>query len=157
MDKLAGTERRPDSNPRTYEMSTQTSLTVAQNFLGNLGRGDTKAVAELFAEDAQWDIPGDTTAFPWIGRKNGSNAVVEFIETSTQLIERIKLEVQDILANERRAVILGELASRVRSTGKVIETPFAVILGITDGKISHYRMLENSYAVSLAVNTGAAA
>lgn len=130
---------------------------MAQDFLGKLEQSDTKAVAELFAEDAKWDIPGDTTAFSWIGRKNGSNAVVEFIQASAQLIERIKLEVHDILANERRAVILGELASRVNSTGKVIETPFAVILDITDGKISHFRMLENSYAVSLAVNAGATA
>ncbi|WP_219723774.1 nuclear transport factor 2 family protein [Burkholderia sp. WAC0059] len=118
--------------------------------LGKLGQGDAEAAAALFAEDAEWDIAGDANALPWIGRKRGRHAVNDFIRDSDRLVERLKLDVEDILANERRAVVVGELASKVKSTGKVIETSFVLVLDISGGRIARFRMLEDSFAVSQA-------
>ncbi|WP_186055187.1 nuclear transport factor 2 family protein [Burkholderia gladioli] len=131
-------------------MSAQKNLELAQAFLGKLGQGDAEGVAALFAEDAEWDIAGDVGALPWLGKKRGRAAVVDFIHDSANLIERLKLEVHDILAGEQRAVILGELASRYKPNGKVMETAFAVVLQISDNQITHYRMFEDSFAVSQA-------
>jgi ketosteroid isomerase-like protein len=45
-------------------------------------------------------------------------------------------------------VIVGELASRVKSTGQTVETAFA--LTVSGGEITRFRMLEDSFAVSRA-------
>jgi uncharacterized protein len=57
-----------------------------------------------------------------------------------------------VLADEKHAVIFGELASRVNATGKLIESPFALILDVNaaDGKIARFQMLEDTFAVSRA-------
>ena len=66
------------------------------------------------------------------------------------MTEPVKFDVQDILASDARAVIVGELATRIKATGKVIESPFAIILTVSGGKVTRFQMLENSFAVSRA-------
>jgi hypothetical protein len=47
-------------------------------------------------------------------------------------------------------VIVGELATRVTATGKLIESDIAIILTVKDGLIGRFQMLEDSFAVSRA-------
>jgi len=44
-------------------------------------------------------------------------------------------------------VILGSLASKLKRTGKVIETDFAIVLTVSNGEIVRFQMLEDSFAV----------
>jgi ketosteroid isomerase-like protein len=47
-------------------------------------------------------------------------------------------------------VILGELASKVKHTGRIVETAFSIVLTVSAGKIIRFMMLEDSFAVSQA-------
>lgn len=132
-------------------MSRTQNLEVAQSFLAGLARGDApENVASLFTENVEWDIDGDVGALPWIGHKTGRAAVIEFIRDGGQLLERLKFDVLDMLASESRAVILGEFASKIKSNGKVVETAFVIVLTISEGKITNFRLFEDSFAVSKA-------
>jgi hypothetical protein len=131
-------------------MNAQANFEFAQDFLQKLGQGDAQALARLFAEDADWEIAGDVGAFPWIGKRKGRAAIVDFVRDTGTLLTRVRLDIRDILVNEHRAVILGDLASTVNATGKLIETSFVLVLEIGGGLITHFRMLEDSFAVSLA-------
>jgi ketosteroid isomerase-like protein len=131
-------------------MNGQNNLEFAQNFLQKLGAGDSQALAHLFAEDARWEIAGDEGALPWLGKKIGREAIVDFIRDTAALITSESLNVHDILANEHRALILGDLASVVKATGKRIETSFVLVLEVDDGLITSFRMLEDSFTVSQA-------
>lgn len=59
--------------------------------------------------------------------------------------------VSDILADGNRVIGLGELASRIRETGKLIETEFAFDFTVEDGQVIRFRMFEDSFAVAQAV------
>jgi ketosteroid isomerase-like protein len=89
-------------------------------------------------------------ALPWIGHRTGRQAVVDFVSTTRALLEPLSFDVEDIAASDTRAVIVGELASRIRTTDKVVETAFAIILTVAGERITRFQMLENSFAVSLA-------
>jgi hypothetical protein len=129
----------------------QENIGVAGEFLARLGGGASpEEVAKLFSPDADWEIPGDIGALPWIGRKKGREAVADFVRDSRGLIERLRFEVQGMFADDHRAIILGELASRLNSTGKTIETAFALVLTISGGQITRFQMLEDSFATSEA-------
>ena len=125
--------------------------TYPRQLLAGLGEGKERGViASLFAENVVFEIPGDAGALPWIGRKTGREAVADFIRDLRSLTEPVKFDVQDILASDARAVIIGDLATRVKATGKVIESAFAIILTVSGGEIARFQMLENSFAVSRA-------
>jgi hypothetical protein len=132
-------------------MARTDNIGIARELLGRLGSGaEPAAIVELFAEEMTWDIPGDTSAFPWIGRQSGTQAVVSFLAETTEKLERIRLDVDEVLASDERAVVLGRLASKVRRTSKVVDTAFAIILAISEGRITRFQMLEDSFAVSQA-------
>ncbi|AHG20744.1 hypothetical protein Z042_14885 [Chania multitudinisentens RB-25] len=108
-------------------------------------------ILELFAEDVDWDIPGNLETVPWIGPRYGRKAVGDFHTELTAQIAPERFEIQRLLADDETAVAFGELTSQVKATGRVIESPFAFILTIKEGKIVRYRMLEDSHAVAMAV------
>src|SRR5713101_2563789 len=110
-------------------MSQNETLHLAQKFLGRMGSGaEPTEIAKLFSETLEWEIAGDTGALPWIGHKSGRAAITDFVRDSRAMIERISFEVHDILASDKRAVILGSLASKLKRTGKIVTTDFAIIL-----------------------------
>ncbi|GAB3254850.1 nuclear transport factor 2 family protein [Chitinimonas naiadis] len=131
-------------------MNGQANYEFAQDFLQKLGQGDAHSLSMLFAQDAKWEVAGDVGALPWLGKKQGPGAIVDFVRDISVLITSVRLDVHDIVSNEHRALILGELASIVNATGKLIETTFVLVLDINDGLIRHFRMLEDSFAVSQA-------
>src|ERR1700704_2137162 len=134
-------------------MARNDTLHLAQEFLRRLGAGaEAGETAKLFSENLEWEIAGDIGVLPWIGQKSGRAAITDFINDSRAMIERISFGVHDVLASDDRAVILGSLASRVKRTGKTINTDFAIVLTVANGEIIRFQMLEDSFPVSQAAH-----
>ena len=109
-------------------MKQNDTLHLTQEFLSRMGSGAEPAeIAKLFSENMEWEIAGDTGVLPWIGKQSGRAAIIDFVKDSRAMIERISFEVYEILAGDNRAVILGSLASRLKRTGKIIKTDFAIV------------------------------
>jgi ketosteroid isomerase-like protein len=135
-------------------MTQEQTVRIAEQLLAQIGSGaEPDEIAGVFSTDVQFEVPGDVGALAWIGRRTGRGAVSEFIQGTRLLLERVRLDVEGILANDDSAVILGDLASKLNATGRIIESPFALILHISDGKIARFQMLEDSFAVSRAARS----
>ena len=92
-------------------MSQSAPIHLAREFLKRLQmRAAPAEIAELFSQTVEWEIAGDTGVLPWIGKKSGRKAVVDFLNDTGSMIERLGLEVQDVLAGQDRAVIIGSLS-----------------------------------------------
>ena len=76
--------------------------------------------------------------------------MVDFVRETRAFMEPLSFELRDLLVSDSRVAVLGELASKFISTGKVGKTAFAIVLTIADGQITHFLMLEDSYAVAQA-------
>jgi ketosteroid isomerase-like protein len=132
-------------------MSQNHTPQLAQQFLGRMASGaEPIEIAKLFSENLKWEIAGDTGVLPWIGQKSVRSAIIDFVKDSRALIERISFEVHDFLSGDDRAMLLGSLASRIKRTGKIVKTDFAIVLIVANGEIVRLQMLEDSFAVSQA-------
>jgi len=99
-------------------------------------------------------IPRSSPGFlPWIGQKSGRAAAADFFRKIRVLTEPVKFEVEDILASDGRAAIVGELATRIKSSGKICTSQFAIILTISGDAITRFQMLEDSFGLSKAVHS----
>jgi ketosteroid isomerase-like protein len=136
-------------------MSHQQNIAIAQKLLEGIGGGrDPSKIAALFdADHLLFEIQGDDGALPWIGRKTGRHTVADFIRDIRTLTEPVTFEVEDILASESRAAIIGALQTRIKATGKTTATQFAIILTISDDVVTRFQMLEDSFDVSKAART----
>ncbi|WNG39418.1 hypothetical protein F0U61_41455 [Archangium violaceum] len=110
------------------------------------------AIASLFSEDIDWDIPGDTQRVPWIGKRKGRAGVAAFFRELREQVEPLRFEVRSLVVEGNEAVALGHLESRVKSTGKIIDSEFALHLTIRNGLIVRYRLFEDSFAVARATS-----
>ncbi len=134
-------------------MSDNTTRNTITSLFEQVGKGaDTALLSTFFSEDVDWYIAGDTTTVPWIGKKTGRAGVAEFYEQIRAHITSERFEITDILTNGNHAVVTGNLASRVNSTGKLIETAFAFDITVNQGQITRYHMLEDSFAVANALH-----
>ena len=132
-------------------MSYQQNIAMAQKLLERIGSGrDPDEIAALFDTDLVFEIQGDDGVLPWIGRRTGRQAIADFIRDVRTLTEPITFEVDDILASDSRAAIIGALQTRIKATGKVIATQFTIILTISSDVVTRFQMLEDSFDVSKA-------
>jgi ketosteroid isomerase-like protein len=132
-------------------MDKDDNLRVAQRFLELMGeRASPEEIAALFSPDVRFEIPGDDGALPWIGRRSGRAAVVDFVSGLRMLTEPVRFEVRDVLASDSRAVILADLATTIRATGQTAVTSTAIVLDIVGDVIARFLMIEDSFEVSRA-------
>jgi uncharacterized protein len=132
-------------------MSHQENIALAQKLLEGISSGrDPAAITALFDTDLVFEIQGDDGVLPWIGQRTGRQAIVDFIHDVRALTEPISFEVDDILASDSRAAIIGALQTRIKTTGKSIATQFAIVLTITSNVVTRFQMLEDSFDVSKA-------
>ncbi len=132
-------------------MGYQQNIAIARRLLDGIGAGqDPAEVATLFDADLVFEIQGDEGVLPWVGRKTGRQAAADFIRDVRLLTEPVAFDVEDILASDGRAAIIGALRTRIKTTGKITATQFAIVLTITGGVVTRFQMLEDSFDVSKA-------
>ena len=126
---------------------------LARQLLEKMGSGDTpEEIAALCTSNLDFSIPGNDGVLPWVGHQHGSAAMTAFVSDSRKMVKRIRFEIKDVLADQDRAVILGDLATQIVSTGKVIKTEYAIELTFSGEKIASFLMLEDSFATSRAAS-----
>lgn len=131
-------------------MSDSTRAVVDELFRRIGSDTSTEEIGEMFSDDVDWNVAGDTAVVPWIGRKYGKAGAAEFYHQIRELIQSERFEVADVLIQGDRAIAVGDLESRVRSTGKLIKTEFAFDFTVKNGEIVRFRMFEDSFAVAQA-------
>ncbi len=130
---------------------SENTRSVVDELLKRIGAGDIEGTVELFAHDAVWEIPGDPAIVPWAGRRTVEN-IPEFFETISAHTDRELFDVERIIVDGPNAVLIGRARVVVRSTGKVIDTPFAIDIVVNhEGRINRYYMFEDSWHVAQAV------
>jgi uncharacterized protein len=130
---------------------SKNNIAIAQQLLAGIGGEDPDILAKMFAKDLRMEIQGDDGVLPWIGKKTGRQAAADFFRAIRVLTEPVKFEVEDVLGSDDRAVIIGELATRIKASGKVADSQFAIILTISSNTITRFQMLEDSFGLSRAV------
>jgi uncharacterized protein len=139
---------------RRQKMARLQNIAIAQQLLDGISSGqDPAEIAALFDADLVFEIQGDGGALPWIGRKTGRQAIADFIRDIRALTEPLTFDVEDILASDSRAAIIGALQTRIKSTAKITATQFAIILTIAGDVVTRFQMLEDSFDVSRAART----
>ncbi len=132
-------------------MGVQHNIEIARTLLDGMGGGrDPAEIAAPFAEDLVFEIQGDDGVMPWIGRKTDRKAMIDFVRELRTLTEPLTFDVEDMLASETRAAIVGFLQTRIKATGKITATQFGLILTVADGVVVRFQMLEDSFDLSKA-------
>jgi uncharacterized protein len=145
------THTAPAPTAATEKATATDAGALAAELLARIGAGDPGGISELFAAEVDWHI-AENPPVPWIRpRRTRADVAAHFRELAagqTPLPEGCAVEAVTVHGDE--ALVSGRLAGRVRHTGKVFRTPFALRIGVADGLIVRYRVVEDALAVAAA-------
>ncbi|SNT61142.1 hypothetical protein SAMN05421812_11310 [Asanoa hainanensis] len=130
---------------------TATTEAVTTEFLRRRSVQDARGLGELFADDIDWNVPGNPD-LPWTGRRTRREQVAEYFATLWHAVVpgESSAVVNKVLVDGPDAVVLGRFAHTAGSTGKRFETLVALHLRVIEGKIVRLHLYEDTLTVSNA-------
>lgn len=127
------------------------ALSIANAFMGAMGKGDMDAMMALMHEDMVWQNAGDA-AVPWIGPWKGKQTILEdFMPKFGAGFKTLKWEPNDALSSGDTAAYFGQMIGEVTKSGqKTNEFTYALRVKVKDGKVILWNWFEDSFEVSRA-------
>lgn len=124
---------------------------VVERFFALVGAGDPDAVAEVFADDIDWYVPG-SPSLAWTGRRSKGSDVPEYFRTLGAAIvaDKNRDQVDALLVDGDHAVMLGRFTRVAASTGRTYEMPVAMHLQVAGDKIVTFALYEDTLKVAQA-------
>lgn len=128
-----------------------TTRDVVEQFFGLLRSGDPDKVAEIFADDIDWYVPG-AESLPWTGRRSKGSEVADYLRTlgSNIVPEKNVDEVEALVVDGDHAVMLGRFTRVAKSTGRTYAMPVAMRFQVAGDKIVKLYLYEDTLKVAQA-------
>ena len=125
--------------------------TILKLFLQRLNDKNAAGIGELFADTIDWTVPGNT-ALPWVGSRSNRSEVVTYFHTMWANFAEGKssTELDSIIIKGDDVILLGEFTHTAAATGIAFQTPVAIHLVISNGKINKLQLYEDTWKVSNA-------
>lgn len=128
-------------------MDEQANVRVVEGLFSSLERGDIQGVLDRLSEDVEWRI-ATPSELPCAGTHHGRDEVARFFEDFGQAAEFELFEPQEYLAKGNKVVVLGRERQRIKDSGQVVETDWAMVFALRDGCITRFRNYVDSHAVN---------
>ncbi|WP_280834878.1 nuclear transport factor 2 family protein [Mycolicibacterium frederiksbergense] len=146
--------------PEGHALSPVTETTtraVVEELLRRIGAGDVDAIAELYADGADWKLNWPEAEHgrnetPWIQhRSTRADAAAHYRAIGEHHVpEQVATEVERILIDGDDAVVFGEIRQTARNTQRAYRSRFALHLTVSGGLITRHHVYEDSLAVAQA-------
>jgi ketosteroid isomerase-like protein len=130
-------------------MSEQENEQVVRTMYAALQRGDIPGVLDTLAEDIEWRIAGPSE-LPYAGVHRGRDEVARFFATFGKASEFEVFEPQEYFSRGDKVVVLGHERQRVKATGRVVETEWAMVFTLRAGTIARFHNFVDTHAVAAA-------
>jgi uncharacterized protein len=128
-----------------------TPTDVVNEWLQNLL--DPDVVNRLVAPDATYvslntEDPELHQIMPWAGTSHGPQAFLDNLGEMFTRWENQAFNVTTMVASDENVAVFGDFRYKSHSLGKVVSSPFSILVKVADGKVTHLQFLEDSYATA---------
>jgi uncharacterized protein len=114
---------------------------------------DPDVVNHVVAADATYvslnpDNPELHEIMPWAGTSHGPQAFLDNLGAMFTRWENEAFNVTTIFASDENVAVFGDFRYKSNSLGKVVNSPFSILVKVIDGKVTFVQFLEDSYATA---------
>jgi uncharacterized protein len=125
------------------------TTTIVEDFFTALASGNEQAALGLVTADATFEAQGPPSV-PIYGQFEGHDGVRHFIAILREMFDTERFEVRQSTQSDGVAFAYGYMQHRVRKTGQVFRSEWALYCEVRDGRISTYKMFEDTAALAAA-------
>ncbi len=91
---------------------------------------------------------------PWAGTSHGPQAFLDNLGRVFTRWETQAFNVTTMVASEENVAVFGDFRYRSNSLGKVVSSPFSILVKVVDGHVTYLQFLEDSYATAASFRSG---
>ena len=136
-------------------MNEQQNVDIVRRGYEAFGRGDLDTMLKLFDENIEWISPGPAE-LPTAGTRRGRQQVAEFFNSVNEIFEIQRFEPKAFIAEGDRVIVLGDDTSRIKATGKVLDSEWAHAFTLRDGLVIAFHEYIDTAAVVAELQAAAA-
>jgi uncharacterized protein len=133
-------------------MNEQANRQLIQKAYQSVKAGDVQSLLNTLTEDVQWQLP-EMENVPFAGKWQGREQVGQFFSTVSQVQDVGEFELEDLIAQGDKVVVLGYFSQHVKCTGRVSASAWVHVWTVKGGKVTHFREYVDTAAVSRAYTT----
>jgi uncharacterized protein len=89
-----------------------------------------------------------TRIMPWAGTSHGPQAFLDNLGAMFMRWENQAFEVTTIFGSGENVAVFGNFRYRSNSLGKVVSSPFSILVKVVEGRVTYLQFLEDSYATA---------
>jgi ketosteroid isomerase-like protein len=94
------------------------------------------------------DNPELNKIMPWAGTSHGPQAFLDNLGMMFTRWENQGFNVTTMFESGENVAVFGDFRYRSLSLGKVVTSPFAILVKVVDGQVTFLQFLEDSYATA---------
>jgi ketosteroid isomerase-like protein len=126
-------------------------IDVVGQWLKNLV--DADVINKLVAPDATYVSLNTENAelhkiMPWAGTSFGPQAFIKNLNGIFSHWDTEAFDVTTMFASDENVAVFGRFRYKSKSLGKVVASPFAMLVKVVDGKVTYLQFLEDTYATA---------
>jgi ketosteroid isomerase-like protein len=126
-------------------------IDVVGNWLQNLL--DPEVINKVVAPDAVYvslNTEDDelNKIMPWAGTSHGPQAFLRNLGMMFSRWENQAFNVTTMFASDENVAVFGDFRYKSHSLGKVVSSPFSLLVKVVDGQVTYAQFLEDSYATA---------
>ncbi|MEV4116247.1 nuclear transport factor 2 family protein [Nonomuraea sp. NPDC049695] len=135
----------------TNEAGTRETV---ERFFALLGAGDLDGIADAFADEIDWYVPGSAEV-PWTGPRSRREQVPEYFRLmgSAFVPSKAEMSIDKILVDGSDAVVLADLGQTVATNGRRFRMPVAFHVTVMDGLIARLYLYEDTFLVAKSLGS----
>ena len=85
---------------------------------------------------------------PWAGTSRGPQAFLDNLGAMFTRWENQAFNVNTMFASEENVAVFGDFRYKSHSLGKVVSSPFSILVKVVDGKVTYLQFQEDTYATA---------
>jgi ketosteroid isomerase-like protein len=114
---------------------------------------DPEVVSSVVAPDATYvslntENPELNKIMPWAGTSHGPQAFLGHLGEMFSRWENQAFNVTTIFASDENVAVFGDFRYKSNSLGKVVSSPFSILVKVVNAKVIYLQYLEDSYATA---------
>jgi ketosteroid isomerase-like protein len=93
---------------------------------------------------------------PWAGTSHGPQPFLDNLGEMFTRWENQAFDVTTMFASDENVAVFGNFSYKSNSLGKLVSSPFSILVKVIDGKVTYLQFLEDSYATASSFRKGGA-
>lgn len=122
---------------------------IVKDYFEKFLSGNKKEAFKLLDEAVTWTVKGSGNV-PTVGLRKGKKEVEDFFQKFQQTFEPKEFNINHYFSEGDLVFAIGNFTHYIKKNQRLVSSDWLIEFEVVEGKITSYKILEDSYALYLA-------